>query len=64
VLIEVHHLKSFELFRDFMDFLVLTRLDNLHAWCIPIRTSLNVKIGEVTNHLIYLDILLSRIGIC
>jgi len=35
VVVEGHHLESFEPFRDFIDLLLLTLLDDFHAWCIP-----------------------------
>jgi hypothetical protein len=35
VLIKVHHLEAVELIRDFLDLLLLARLDNLYAFGIP-----------------------------
>jgi hypothetical protein len=45
VLVEVHHLKSIELVGDFLNLLLLPRLDDLHALCIPSVFSDHIRIS-------------------
>jgi len=61
VLIEVHHLEAVELVGDFLDLLLLTGLDNFHAWSIPIPLSWSLGIAmiryysplDIASHIVY-----------
>jgi hypothetical protein len=50
VLIEVHHLEAIELVRHLFDLFLLARLDNLHAWSIPVYLSFKIPKAVIVSY--------------